>query len=300
MRIGLAQMDIVWENVMENKEKSRIFFEKARKNQVDLLIFPEMTLTGFSMNVEKTTRDWEDQLEWFKEMSVEYGMALVCGIAESRKPSEYEEVKADYIYKEDRIDSLYKKDKINDISSTNHLLIIENGEVRLDYAKIHPFSYGEESKHFLGGNKVCATDLKGIRTGAFVCYDLRFPEVFQISSDYSELIVVIANWPAKRVGHWDILLQARAIENQCYIAGVNRTGEGGGLGYNGHSAIYGPEGDRLNEILEGEELIVVDIDPDKVKEYRESFPAKRDRRRELYSRLTLQSILGRFSMVFGT
>lgn len=270
MRIGLAQMDIVWEDVTANKEKSRIFLEKAKEEGADLLIFPEMTLTGFSMNVEKTTRDWEDQLAWFKEMSIEYDMALVCGIAESKKSSEC------------------KEDEANPLSSTNHLVIIENGEIRMDYAKIHPFSYGEESKHFLGGSKVCTTLLKAVKMGGFVCYDLRFPEIFQISSDYSELIVVIANWPAKRIGHWDILLQARAIENQCYIAGVNRTGEGGGLSYNGHSAVYGPEGERLSEISEGEKLIVVDIEPDKVKEYRENFPAKKDRRRELYLRLTLK------------
>lgn len=289
MKIGLAQMDIVWEDVMANKEKAVVFFEKAKEAQVDLLIFPEMTLTGFSMNVGKTTRDWEDQVSWFRDMSMEYDMALVCGIPENRKASECNEGNVNPVCKEGDIDPFEdmecERENESSIVCTNHLLLIENGKVLMDYAKIHPFSYGEESKYFQGGSEVCVASLQGIKMGGFVCYDLRFPEIFQLSSDYSELIVVIANWPAARINHWDVLLQARAIENQCYIAGVNRTGEGGGLIYNGHSAVYGPEGDRLTDVSEEEELLIVDIDSAKVRDYRESFPAKKDRQRDFYLRL---------------
>lgn len=263
MRIGLAQMNIIWENIIENKKKIREFFESAKENQVEILVFPEMTLTGFSMNVERTTKNWQEQVGFFQEMTREYEMAAVFGYPREISP-------------EDKADHPEWK------SYHNKLVFMENGEILLDYTKIHPFTYGQEGDYFQGGETISNVEWKESTFGAFICYDLRFPEIFQISSRTSEVIFVIANWPENRIAHWDCLLQARAIENQCYIVGVNRTGEGGGLPYNGHSAIYSPTGERITRLCEEEALLIGETDPEQVRKARKLFPVKNDRREEVY------------------
>ena len=265
MRIGLAQMDILWENIAENKKKSENFFEMARDNQVDILVFPEMTLTGFSMNVEQTTKHWQEQVDFFWDMTRKYEMAAVFGY-----PKDISE-------EEKREHPDWKK-------YHNILAFMDQGEIKLNYTKIHPFTYGQEGRFFQGGEDICKLRWKNMNLGAFICYDLRFPEIFQISSKDSELIFVIANWPENRISHWDCLLQARAIENQCYIVGVNRTGEGGGLHYNGHSAIYSPTGERMTTLCKEEALLIGDIDPEQVGKTRELFPVKDDRREDVYQK----------------
>lgn len=291
MKIGLAQMDIAWEDITRNKKKAKIFFEKAVEEKADILVFPEMTLTGFSMNVSKTTKSSEFQLGFFRQMSRQYSMAVVCGYPVMAKQDlrthGTKEVKQDAgIHGTKEV----RQDILKQAVCENHLAIIDQGEVLMDYAKLHPFSFGEESKYFCGGERIDMTSWKDTILGGFVCYDLRFPEIFQISSDQSEIIFVIANWPKTRVAHWDVLLRARAIENQCYIVGVNRTGSGGGLEYNGRSAIYSPTGERITKLSEQEILLTADIDVNEVKEYRRDFPAKKDRREKLYHSLLGQRI----------
>ena len=257
MRIGLAQMDIFWENVQKNMEKAEDFIKKAKENQVELLIFPEMTLTGFSMHVEKTTKDWQQQVHFFEEMSRQYEISIIFGYPAPAGASGQK---------------MYH----------NHLALAEHGRVRMDYTKLHPFTFGQEGECFSGGEEIVCTPWKDTMLGAFICYDLRFPEIFQISSAKSELIVLIANWPVSRIDDWDCLLKARAIENQAYIAAVNRTGEGGGLLYNGHSALYGPRGERLTTLCQEESLLIGEVDPEHVRRCRDVFPLKKDRREELY------------------
>ena len=164
MRIGMAQMDISWENIEDNKEKVEQFFKKAEENQVDCLVFPEMTLTGFSMNVEETGEKSENQKHFFEEMSKKYKILTVFGYTEP-VPEERLKEHPDWNH------------------YYNRLGIAENGEIKLNYAKIHPFSYGFEGEYYQGGRKLKSVEWKGTTLGAFVCYDLRFPEIFQISSE---------------------------------------------------------------------------------------------------------------------
>lgn len=265
MRIGLAQMDIFWENVQKNMEKAEDFIKKAKENQVELLIFPEMTLTGFSMHVEKTTKDWQQQVHFFEEMSRQYEISIIFGYPAPAGISGQK---------------MYH----------NHLALAEHGRVRMDYTKLHPFTFGQEGEYFSGGEEIVCTPWKDTMLGAFICYDLRFPEIFQISSAKSELIVLIANWPVSRIDDWDCLLKARAIENQAYIAAVNRTGEGGGLLYNGHSALYGPRGERLTTLCQEESLLIGEVDPEYVRRCRDVFPLKKDRREELYRKSRVRAV----------
>lgn len=278
-RIGLAQTDILWENVEENKKRAEEFFQKAKENHVELLLFPEMSLTGFSMNVEKTTKDWEEQVEFFRERSLYYEMTVVFGCAVP--VNDRQELFSVHGAGKEREEETEKK------NYENHLFVIENGRIRMDYRKIHPFTYGQEGEYFQGGKQIITMEWEKTTLGAFICYDLRFPEIFQISSEDSAIIVVIANWPETRIRQWDCLLQARAIENQCFIAGVNRTGKGGGLSYNGHSALYGPTGERMTVLCEEESLLIGDVDVEEVRKLREDFPVKKDRKEALYSKNSL-------------
>ena len=155
----------------------------------------------------------------------------------------------------------------------------------MDYAKIHPFSYGEEHAHFRGGEKLCTGWLGEFQAGLAICYDLRFPEQFRAMVPETEFFIVPANWPEARTSHWKTLLAARAIENQCYVAGVNCCGDMDGQHYSGDSGIYAPDGSLLVPVKETrlwyscmeETLLVYDIQND-VAKTRNAFPVLQDRK----------------------
>ncbi len=255
MRIGLGQLDIIWEEKKQNQKKCEQMLREARNHNVDLLIFPEMTLTGFSMNTDKIGEllEHSDTIDFFKENSVKYQMSIVFGYVQNQ----------------------YTK-------TFNRLVLVDHGRILIHYAKIHPFSFGEESIYYQGGDTLGQCTLKDYHISTFICYDLRFPELFQICSAKSELLIVIANWPQPRMEHFQTLLKARAIENQCYVVGVNRVGEGNGLIYNGGSGIYDPYGTLITKETSIEKLIIGDIDKEIVTNYRKNFPQQTDKRFSLY------------------
>ena len=171
-----------------------------------------------------------------------------------------------------------------------YAILDENGNQLADYAKIHPFSFGAEAKHYTGGNALQLCEVKGVPVAPLICYDLRFPEIFQIVSEQAKVIPVIASWPTARREHWMTLLKARAIENQCFILGVNRSGEGGGLSYIGDSMAVSPTGEVLAHVEGGNGLTIVDIDLSEADAYRNSFPVKADRKPALYHTLWEENI----------
>lgn len=255
MRIGLTQMDIVFDDKEKNMATAEKLMKKASRQGVELLIFPEMTLTGFTMNTKYAGEEmlFSKTIHFFKEASITYKMAIAFGFVEDFGMEYY-----------------------------NKLLIVSEGKLIYDYDKIHPFNYGEEGTHYTGGNEVKTVDCKGVTLSGFVCYDLRFPEIFQAVSKDVSLILVIANWPKERVLHWETLLRARAIENQCYVAGVNRVGKGNGLEYTESSMAFDPLGKRLTREDAKEDVLVVDINPDQVVSVRKQFPFRSDRKPVLY------------------
>ena len=262
MKIALSQMDIVWEDRQANYEKAALFAQKAFTAGANLLLFPEMSFTGFSMHTEKTAETCPyESTEKMKALSRRYpGMAIGFGFAARREDSP---------------------------KALNCLEVVQDGEVLMHYEKLHPFTFGEEGRYFQAGSKLAACEICGVATGAFICYDLRFPEIFQISSRSNALIFVLANWPAERAAHWKLLLQARAVENQCYIAGVNRIGEGGGLHYEPGSLVFDPLGNPVETTTysvgeQGESLLLAQIEPQEVRRVRSAFPLKADRREALY------------------
>jgi predicted amidohydrolase len=151
------------------------------------------------------------------------------------------------------------------------------GEVHR-YRKIHPFTYGGEDQHFRGGNELMTIEIEGLRVSPLVCYDLRFADEFWQLGRATDLFLVPANWPEARRLHWQTLLQARAIENQTYVMGCNRVGEGGGLVYSGDSRIVDPLGELLATAARTESILLADISAATVAATRERYQFLRDRR----------------------
>ena len=255
MKVGLTQMDIVFEDKEQIMKTATRLMEGAAKQGVELLVFPEMTLTGFTMNTVLAGEEmlFSPTLRFFKEASRQYHMAMAFGYVEDFGTEYY-----------------------------NKLMLVSEGRVLLDYDKIHPFNYGEEGTHYIGGHEVKTVGLKELVVSGFVCYDLRFPEIFQAVSEVTDLILVIANWPKERVMHWETLLRARAIENQCYVVGVNRIGKGNGLEYIESSMAFDPYGERITRAHSKSELMVIDVVAKKVREVRRQYPFREDRKPEIY------------------
>jgi predicted amidohydrolase len=146
------------------------------------------------------------------------------------------------------------------------------------YRKIHPFSHADEHHHVKAGTDLVTVDVAGFRVSMFVCYDLRFADEFWQLADHTDVYLVPANWPEKRRTHWMALLQARAIENQAYVVGVNRVGEGGTLGYSGDSRIVDPLGELLATASRTESVLLADLSTDHLESTRSHFRFLQDRR----------------------
>jgi len=253
MRLALAQLDIIFEDKLMNKEAALQFINQAVSEKVDIILFPEMTLTGFSMNTELIGENHNETVEFFKEISSKLNIIIGFGYVEGTSSS-----KNKYSIVAPELDKL------------------------ANYSKIHLFSYASETNFYEGGTKIDFLNILGFTICPFICYDLRFPEIFQIASKTATLITVAANWPIERREHWITLLRARAIENQCYIAGINRVGEGNGLNYSGDSMIIDPLGNIISNLYMQEGLVIADINPENVTKIRDSFRLKDDRKEALY------------------
>lgn len=269
LRVGVTELNIGFENREEAKKCCLEVMEEASANGVELLVFPEMTLTGFTMRPWLYAESWDadnipDSVSFFMENSRKYKMQMAFGYIRA--------VMAD----SDKMD-----DETKEPVYENRLVLVDGENVVLDYAKIHPFSYSGEDKVYRAGEKLVQAQVKDIRIGGYICYDLRFPEIFSAMRDQYEAIMVIANWPETRAEQWKTLLKARAIENQAYVIAVNRVGDGDGLHYIPGSHVYDWLG-RDVSIRVSEKLRVADIDPGAVRHARTEFPQTNDRKNTFY------------------
>lgn len=272
LRVGVTELNIGFENREEAKKCCLEVMEEASANGVELLVFPEMTLTGFTMRPWLYAESWDadnipDSVSFFMENSRKYKMKMAFGYIRA--------VMAD----SDKMD-----DETKEPVYENRLVLVDGEKVVLDYAKIHPFSYSGEDKVYRAGEKIVQAQVKDIRIGGYICYDLRFPEIFSAMRDQYEAIMVIANWPETRAEQWKTLLKARAIENQAYVIAVNRVGDGDGLHYIPGSHVYDWLG-RDVSIRVSEKLRVADIDPGAVRHARTEFPQTNDRKNTFYKML---------------
>ncbi len=257
MRVALVSLNQAWESKKQNYLACRDFIQKAKEFGAELIIFPEMTLTSFSMNIELTaeSRESSETVAQFQDLAVRFQIAIVFGVV--------------------------FRDGEKAVNAS--LLIDRSGAIKESYYKIHPFSFAGEDKAFNGGDKISFSDLGNVKIGLSICYDLRFPEIYSALGKYCDLIINIANWPAKRIDHWGTLLKARAIENQLFVIGVNRTGiDGNGLEYIKSSKVINPNGDLLQPIITDAELDIFDIDLTYIHKFRKSFSTTQDRKLAFY------------------
>ena len=255
MIIALAQMDISWEDIERNMKKAQEFIEKAVENNVELILFPEMALTGFTMNIDKLLLKEEEIIDWIKKIAVESKINIGLGFSI----------------------------RVDERGKNKYIVISKEGKILLKYTKLNPFSYARESEKYYQGEEIGICKIDEFNMASFICYDLRFPEIFQIASKKAQIITVAANWPESRQEHWITLLKARAIENQCYVIGINRVGIGDGLQYGGDSVFVNPNGEILNELTSKESLVVETLEIEQVLEVRAKFDIKRDRRENYYN-----------------
>ena len=160
----------------------------------------------------------------------------------------------------------------------NTLVLVAPDGTQHRYRKIHPFTYGGETKHFRAGDQFVTVDVEGLRVTLFVCYDLRFADEFWQRADDTDVYLVPANWPEARRLPWMALLQARAIENMAYVVGCNRVGSGNGLAYCGDSRIIDPLGEILASASQTESILLTEISAERVAEVRDRFRFLQDRR----------------------
>jgi omega-amidase len=249
MKISLVQFAPEWENKFESKKKTRVILKK-KSDLGEILVFPEMTLTGFSMKTAEMAEDLRgDTITFFSGIAQKNNADVFAGIIE--------------------------KSGGNYFNTLVHL--DGNGKLKARYRKIHPFSYSTEDKFYRKGDKVVITEVDGWKIGLSICYDLRFPELFRLyAKKRVDLIINIANWPETRIDHWRTLLKARAIENQCYVVGVNRVGDDLKLHYTGFSSVFDPMGKEVIAANNKEKILTAHINQNYVKEIREKLPFLND------------------------
>lgn len=248
VNIALVQSHIEWENKEFNIGKAKELIDNLKYKEIDLVLFPEMSFTGFSMNIKNTAEEGET-IEKITKIAKKNKIAIGIGWVKKKKEK-----------------------------AENHYTIIDSeGNLLNDYVKIHSFTYGGEDKEFIPGNEISTFSIKNMKCSTFICYDLRFPELFRKNTENPHIFIIPANWPEARREHWIALLKARAIENQAYVLGINCVGEMGRVKYSGDSCIVAPDGTIIKSIVGEEGVLFISI---KEKDFiiREQFPVLKDKK----------------------
>lgn len=270
MRAHLVQHDIAWEDKGASRRLALGALDPSRVEPGDLVVFPEMFETGFSMHVERTCDADGSCAATLSTLARERKATVIGGVTALEA----------------------------DGRGRNRALAFgPDGALLARYDKVHPFSFGREHERFSGGSAVATfrwggTPRAGVsgEDGAVVCpaicYDLRFPEIFRAGRGLgAEVFVVLANWPAERAAHWRALLIARAIENQAFVLGVNRVGADPNVKYAGGSIAVGPRGEVIDEAGADAATLRVALDFAVFREWRAKFPAWADAKPGLLPRL---------------
>lgn len=252
MRAHLIQLDIHWEDRAANFRSVERLLGSVHVEPDDLILLPELFDSGFSLNV-RFTNDANEQTDGFLASLAMRTRAFVLG-GRTLLP--------------DGATRAFNLMSVKD----------PQGHTLTDYAKIHPFSYGREPESFAPGDRIVTFPWADrLCVCPAICYDLRFPELFRRAMlRGAQVFAIGANWPDSRQEHWRSLLIARAIENQAFVLGVNRTGKDPHLNYAGGSIVVDPRGNVLGELDAEEAVLSVEIDPGLVEAWRAEFPAWRD------------------------
>ena len=245
MHITLLQMDIVWGQPAANYRRIEAMIK--RHPDADLYVLPEMFPTGFCIHPEGLADSTDESLQWMQQLAGATQAAIAGSVAVSDGKNYY-----------------------------NRFYFVEPDGKVTAYDKRHLFTFGGEQRSFTAGKKRVVVHYHGVRILLQTCYDLRFPVWARNRGDY-DLILYVASWPDTRIAAWKILLQARAIENQCYVAGVNRVGKDAQCTYSGASQLVDAYGNICAAAEDyQEEAISWTLDLDKLQRFRTKFPVLAD------------------------
>ncbi|MEM7368528.1 MAG: amidohydrolase [Bacteroidota bacterium] len=253
LHITALQLDLIWENPEANRSQIEHLLMQENR-ETDLIVLPEMFTTGFTMKASANYEEMEGETEqWMKRLSRKYD-ALVGGSIIVKEGTDY----------------------------YNRFLVVGPEGVIAEYDKRHLFRMSGEHEYYEQGEDWVWFEYKGWKIVPLICYDLRFPvwSRNRIRGDGSlacDLLLYVANWPQKRSHHWETLLRARAIENQCYVVGVNRVGTDGlQIPYTGNSMILDYMGEDLAYNVGDETVLQAELDPGPLNKWRSKFPIWKD------------------------
>ncbi len=248
LTVTIMQANLQWEDAGANRS---MFEERigSIREKTDLVVLPEMFTTGFTMNARAIAEDMAGPtIQWMSRMAEKGGFHLTGSLV---------------IREED--------------SFFNRLIwAFPDGEI-LSYDKRHLFRMAGEDAVYSPGDSQLTVRVQGWKIRPFICYDLRFPQWTRNRGNAYDAAIFVANWPEKRAHHWNTLLAARAIENQCYVIACNRTGfDGNGVTYSGDSCVINHQGRTILRESGGEGILTVRMSMEELMLYRESFPVWRD------------------------
>jgi omega-amidase len=250
LKIALVQTKLFWEDAAANREHIGGLIRNMKKGAADLVLLPEMFGSGFTMNAGSVAESMQGEtVEWMLQLA-RTKKAVICG-------------------------SLVIKDRGN---FYNRLLWVTPSGKITTYDKRHLFRMAKEEQTYTAGTKRLLVELNGWSICPLICYDLRFPVWCRNNNEY-DLLLFVANWPSRRKFAWQQLLVARAIENQCFVAGLNRVGKDGkGIPYTGNSIVHGPAGETVLKIKPNTEgVFITTLDPKVLTDVRKKFPVMMDR-----------------------
>lgn len=245
MKIAIGQIDILWKSPQENLKKIRNVVQKAAEANAEVVVFPECFNTGFCPDGELIEEEGSITEKTLSDIARFFKINIIAG----------------YFL------------KIEGKNRNAARVFSADGRIVANYYKIKLFSLLNEDRLFLAGESPVLFRLNEFHCSIFICFDLRFPELFRKVIPDAEVIFVIANWPSSRNEHWRSLLRARAIENQCYVIGVNRVGrDGNGIEYTGESYVYDPFGEMLIKGKDRETILMCELHKEKLLQIREKYP----------------------------
>jgi omega-amidase len=246
--IAIIQYDIFWHDIQKNLSVLDQHINTI-SNRVDLVLLPEMFATGFTSQPERISEsEHQVVLQWLKNTSSRLN-ATVAGSHPFRENGRY---------------------------FNRFFFCLSNASI-LHYDKRHPFSYVGEDKIYQAGDERKVFRINDWQLFPQICYDLRFPVWSRNTDDY-DVLIYSSNWPAVRNSAWEILLKARAVENQCYVIGVNRIGtDGNGIEYSGNSQVISPTGEVMRKMDNSDGVMKIILGKDQLIKLRHEFPVLKDR-----------------------
>ena len=248
MKVSLLQYDIAWMDMKSNLDTISKHLQSLN-GKIDLLVLPEMFLSGFNMDAKAAAITEEDEtIQALINLADTYHLGIIGSLAIKEGSSYY-----------------------------NRVLLLTSHGIEGRYDKQYLFSPSGEDEAFTRRYPTTLFEFRGWKILPQVCYDLRFPENVR-SAELADLIIYVANWPSGRIHHWDALLRARGIENQCYVIGCNRIGiDENKWSFPGHSQLVAPDGTVTT--LEDDRIdLTLELEMDQLKEYRKKYPFWKDKK----------------------